>query len=262
MSESTLSGKYEDLVAAVGNYLGYGRTSSLFDPRQAADVEDVIQSGYRQFLYPPPLPGNDRGHEWSFLKPVKTISTSGDAEDYDLPGDFGGIEGPLTFSPDQAFHSIRIVGEAWVREKRETTYATGGYTGRPTHAAIQVQPTDGTSGQRHRIMFWPSPDGVYDLTYKYLALPDKLSAESPYPYGGMAHFETLVESCLALAETRMDDEMGIHNQLFIKQLAASISLDARHQRAEFLGYNRDGSDGRGLAYPRSRAVTFDNILYP
>ena len=262
MGESTLSVDYGALVKVIGNFVGYGRDSTKFDSKQSDDVEEILQSGYRQFLYPPPLPGSDRGHEWTFLKPVRTLSTVAATGDYDLPDDFGGIEGPLTFEPDEAFHSIRIVGEAWIREKRETTYATGGYTGRPPHAAVQVQRTDGSVGQRYKILFWPEPDGAYDLTYKYLALPGKLTSTLPYPYGGMAHAETLIESCLSVAESRLDDEFGLHNQLFLKQLGASISIDSRHQRAEFLGYNKDGSDGRGLAYPRSRAVTFDSTLYP
>ena len=64
-----------------------------------------------------------------------------------------------------------------------------------------------------------------------IAMPDYLSTPFPYAYGGAEHAETILESCLAVAELRLDDMAGPHNQQFMARLAASIS---RHSAAVFL----------------------------
>jgi hypothetical protein len=58
----------------------------------------------------------------------------------------------------------------------------------------------------------------------------------------MAHAETLLQSCLAVAEFRMNDEKGIHWTTFMERLTASIASDSEAMVPEFLGYNEDGSD--------------------
>ena len=105
---------YTDLQKAVGHFLGYGRgIYGLTDGSDEwEDIEDCINSGLRQFYSPPPakLNGIDYLHQWSFLRPVTTLSLVSGTGDYDLPTDFGGIIGKLTYPPSTAREPIIVVG--------------------------------------------------------------------------------------------------------------------------------------------------------
>jgi hypothetical protein len=54
----------------------------------------------------------------------------------------------------------------------------------------------------------------------------------------------LLESCLAVAEGRFQDEMTVHRSNFQERLAASIAVDTRDMKPDVLGYNGDRSDQR------------------
>jgi len=71
---TSLALDYEELIALIGGRAGYGRTSASWSTEEAAQVEDVLQSGYRQMLFPPPLPGRHTTHQWSFLTPLDGTS--------------------------------------------------------------------------------------------------------------------------------------------------------------------------------------------
>ena len=74
MTESTLSLGYADFQRIVGHEIGYGRDTSLWSSNQTSEVDDIIQSGVRQFYFPPPS-GDVISHQWSFLKPSTTLTT-------------------------------------------------------------------------------------------------------------------------------------------------------------------------------------------
>lgn len=299
-SESTLAMGYVEFASAVGWFLGYGRSSNGWTTEKTTEIDEVVQSGLRQFYFPA------ENYQWTFLRPVVTlvawssqsgtvsslpmgsdtqvtsnsgitfyptmvgknlvagtasyliiayvdsvtIHISGSAVfsestatvtadgDYDLPTNYGGIDGDLTFGATEGYRRIPVAGEGQVRALR----MSGVTTGRPQYAAIQPKTSDGADGQRFRIMFWPTPDAVYNLTYRYNVLTDKLSTANPYPLGGMAHSETILQSCLAVAEQRVDDSPGNHAQKFAERMRASIEHDRKASTPEFLGYNRDRSD--------------------
>lgn len=81
MAESTLSQQaYADLREAVGRYLGYGADSANWGSASSADtqayvIEKIIQAGVRQFLFPPPLPGERQAHAWGFLRVPLILTT-------------------------------------------------------------------------------------------------------------------------------------------------------------------------------------------
>lgn len=310
MSESTLTITYDLIQQEIADYLGYTRTSWQKDANNAADVEYFTQSGYRQFLNPPPtLPGG-RQHEWSFMRPVTTLTTTasystgtvtivagvvtlasgtfpafggtagiGDLtvtatgvtypvstrdsstqvtltdttvtaaagssytlgfNAYDLPDDWGSFVSPLTYRPGTSdlYSPIDIVGEHMIRTKRQAN----DWFARPQVAATRPKTFDATTGQRFQITFWPTPDDAYVLTYRYNANPNKLSSTNKYPLGGMRHGETVLASCLAVAEARRNDVQGLHRARFMELLAASISWDANANSPDFLGLNNDRSD--------------------
>lgn len=156
---------------------------------------------------------------------------------YDLPDDFGGIEGDISYVGRYQSHII-ITSEADVRRRRTAT-SSQGY---PAVAAVRPKTTDGSDGQRFEIMFAPIPNDAYTLSYRKQILPDALTGTVTYPYGGSIHAETIEASCLAIAELQEDETKGPQWDYFLSRLAVSIQSDKSAYSAEFLGYNGDESD--------------------
>ncbi len=264
--ESSLSVKYSDLVAETGLFLGYGRGADFGDTAwstsQTANVESCVRSGVRQFYFPPPLDGTT--YDWSFLKPTLTLDFLQGNQTVALPDDFGGLEGQITLSTadDSVSWPVDVTNEGKVRQYY--TLAPN-ETGRPLRAAIQPLKGTGTArSSRSQLYLFPEADDDYVIRFQYYILPDCLDGSRPYAYGGAAHAETILESCLAIAEQRLDDTSSVHSEKFMERLAASIGLDRRN-RPQTLGYNGDRSDGyldsryrRGLYESR---VTFDGTQY-
>lgn len=242
MAESTLSLDYDDLAKEVGGYLGYRRSSNNWTADQVELISSIVQSGYRQFLHPPPLPGERHRHSWTFLRPIATLEVESGTEDYDMDPNFGGLDGMLTFATDSQRFSISLVSEAMIRDMRQS----GVVNSTPQMAAVQPQSSDGTGGQRFKLLLWPKPDQDYTVSYRYFVNPDRLvtnegSTSVSFPLGGMPHSETMLESCLSIAEQRANDEKGLHWEKFLERLAASVMHDRQAHSARTLGYNGDPS---------------------
>jgi len=178
---------------------------------------------------------------------------------YDLPDDFGGIEGNFTHTSVENKPDIQVTGEGRIRSlRRGSTMRTW-----PVYAAIRPKANElGTAGQRFEVMFQPIPDDAYTLYYRMNILAGMLTGTIVYPYGGTAHADTIEASCLAVAELQEDDKHGDQWLNFKSRLAASIQIDKVANSADFLGYNGDDSDivdsddrhGRRL---RSHTVTYN-----
>ncbi|MDO8302148.1 MAG: hypothetical protein Q7T18_02805 [Sedimentisphaerales bacterium] len=254
MPEPTLSISYTELLSEVGRYLGYGRDTAQWSEEERTDVDSVINSGLRQFYVPPPISENDKSHSWSFLKPIDAVTTIAGQSIYDMPDDFGGIEGDLTYEAGSGRQFVRVAGEGLVRNLQ----SSNSHNGAPSVAAIRPKVSDGTTGQRFEIVFWKTPDSVYVLSYRKLILMSKLSETNPYPLGGMQHGETILESCLSVAEQRLNDgQKGQHWGQFMTRLAASIMYERRSFTPGFLGYNGDRSDYGGRTNERTTIVTYN-----
>jgi len=161
--------------------------------------------------------------------------------DMDLPDDYGGIEGPLTYPDNKGYPPIQIVGEGEIRRLRSSISDTGGH---PTMAAVRPKNTTVTSsaGQRFEIMLWPDPDAEYQLQYQYTVIPDTLVASSTdYPLGGGLHSATIMSSILAVGESKMwhAPQLTTQRDLFLTRLQASIKLDRKKGAPPSLGYNGD-----------------------
>jgi len=166
-----------------------------------------------------------------------TLQHSGN---YTLPADFAGIEGPLTYDSPENKADIQIVGEGQIRSLRRGTTTRS----HPRYAAIRPIESDGAARQTFEIMFFPIPNDAYTLSYRKIVQLNALTAEAPYPLGGDYHGETIIESCLAVAELRSDDTMGNHQKKFIERLTASIEYDKQAQKQEYFGYCGDNSGSR------------------
>jgi hypothetical protein len=232
--DSTLTVDRNDIHSAVGFFLGYSRTTSSWSAAQLEDVNAVVEAGERQFYFPPVLPGKRTAHKWRFLSPTATLTTVSGTADYEMPADFGGMVGDLTFGESEGYWPLPRIAESEIRRKRQ--YNTG--SGQPQLAAVRPKASDGDAGQKYEILLWPDTDGVYNLTYRYIALMNKMSDTNRFPLGNAPHGETILASCLAVAEERLDDKRGVKWQRFMERLAASVSHDEL-QAPERLGLNRN-----------------------
>jgi hypothetical protein len=182
---------------------------------------------------------------------------------YDLPDDFGTIEGKFTFAEDAATMmnatGVDIVGEGLVRGKRQHSVADSF----PRLAAVRCKAATGLAGQRFEVLFWPVPDAAYTLTYRYTSIPGKLTAALPYPLGGALHAETVKASCMAAAEQAIKGERGVMFAQYIERLMASVSLDQSATTPTSFGYNGDASDRHeySAGSDRSNYVTYNGTLY-
>ncbi|HML73322.1 MAG TPA: hypothetical protein PKB02_02380 [Anaerohalosphaeraceae bacterium] len=233
-----------DLRSAISYYLGYGLT---YNASHQAQIDGIIASGLRQFYYPPGL-GNNAPYSWSFLRPsAVTLSVQPDFETtpetrdglYDLPSDFGGIDGPMTFPKGSGYSEVKLVDERII----QNLYAQSDATGYPQYAAILHVISNGVAAQAKRIRFWPCPDTSVTLNYMKIIDPPMLTEEYPHPLGGQAHAETILASCLAVAEKRENAGAdGSKWQDFLDRLQSSIDIDSKLNGKEFFGYNNDDSD--------------------
>jgi hypothetical protein len=273
--ESSLSLQLSDFTAAVGYYLGYGRTASLWTGWNAAapyvpsspdsqlyDIMSVVQAGLRQFYRPPlafspspdgqPVDPKLPPHRWSFLSPERQLVTAQGQSDYPLPDDFGRFEGEMTFATVAAGQVLQLRRVA-IGEVRRWLGAAGGAQGPPVYFAEVPRPGDGSVGQRFNVAMFPAPDQAYTLTYRCTVNPPALTATNPYPLGGMQHGETILESCLAVAESRLNDEEGVHAKKFQELLQASIAQDLQDHWPESLGWNgQQSSQARGAVASNAR----------
>lgn len=263
--ESSLADTYWDVVGGVGNYLGWGSGTHFGDEAWNDDktrrLKRIVKGGLRQFYNPPP-DQSGVSHQWSFLRPVATVTLVSGDETVLMPFDFKGLEGPV-YVLDSAGSPTMIPTSDKVRA-RYAMYPSE--TGRPQCVEIEpIKATEKERGQRFRLAVWPLADANYSLQFRYSIQGEMLSGEKPYAYGGVEHAETILASCLAYAELHEDDIFrgGPKQDYWRERLATSISMD-RQKRPQTLGYNADYSDqlNRGLhRNPREFTTTFAPITY-
>jgi hypothetical protein len=277
LPESSLSLQLSDLAAEVGSYMGFGRTAANWTgwvvatpyvpsslDTQLGQIMSCINSGLRQFYNPPIVERAPVAHKWSFLSPQRTLTTLANDGEYDLPDDYGGMQGEMTYQPSVGTYlTLRRVGVGELQRALQGLMST---TGKPTMFAVLPKQSDGAMGQRFYASLAPIPDGVYVLTYTMTLLPQALTSQRPFPLGGEVHGETILASCLAVAEQRFqDEEKGNHWTRFMERLQASITADVRDAKPANLGYNGDRSDYRDMGYPygwpdRTSAVTYNGTV--
>lgn len=236
-TESLLSLSYIQLMEAVGDYLGFGTSMADYNDSEKKRCNVIVQAGLRQF-YRPIRAASGRVHEWGFLKPVQTLSLVAGTYTYDLPANFGSIEGRLTYDPGEYGCSVVLTSAQKVMEMRQWSDAV---TGPPKYAAI-VPKTSNERQRRYEILMYPTPDQAYTLSFRMNILQGPISENNPYVYGGELHAETITEACLSVAEQRLNDQAGMHTQLYRELLDASIVRDASANEPESLGVMRDDSD--------------------
>src|SRR5207244_3540755 len=132
-----------------------------------------------------------------------------------LPDDFQAFDGRISLASSGNF------AQPWKIEWRNDGEIQQMYAfnptlqGPPMYAATSVlKGTTGTQGQRFQLLVFPAADQTYTLVSTYVVNPDFMTAANPYHYGGPAHSETVLESCLAVLEERLDDVGDVHRSAF------------------------------------------------
>lgn len=251
--ESTFALKIADLDSEVGTFAGFGPGDSFggtaWNSGQLEFIRRSVLSGQRSVYFTQEVRSIDGkimipgGYDWSFLKPVATVTLVAGANTADLPDDFGGILGrAITATPTNgAGFPIPYVGEGQMYQAE----LSGDSSGRPCWALVeQYKGTSASESTRARLRFWPTADQEYTLKFWYSLLPDAITNAKPYVYGGAQHAETFKAAVRAAYEKDYDGVAGIETQNFIERLKASISMDRKMKPLE-MGRNRDSSDDYG-----------------
>jgi len=169
------------------------------------------------------------------------------ANSYSLPAVFGGLVGDMSFFSETGKPPVQNVGEANFRRVESEDPSQ---TDRPSICCIV--PADDTSGEypdnptRFTAYLWPNPDAAYAMRYKYVAIQgDEDDAPTATFLGGAQHSETILASCLSIAEEYAETPSSRYRELFAQRLAASIMMDRRMNSPDNLGKNLDRSDMQG-----------------
>lgn len=221
----------------IADFLGWTRSSGNWDTDEDARLDEVLHSGYRQFVYPVLLEGESVVHRWSFLQPTAPFDTEADVYLYDMPSTFGAIVGDLVYDEDEY---VRQVIEQTTPGVIDRNRAINSASGRPYQFALRPKSLDMTAAQVTELMLYPTPGAIYGIVYHYDAKVDPLSGSNLYPLGGQAHSETILQSCRDIAATRYKDQpAGPEHALFLERLRASVEAD-RRLSPKTLGFNNDG----------------------
>lgn len=177
---------------------------------------------------------------------------------YTLPDNFGSmISQYMTFNDDIVGPRVNLTGEGQIRTLRQGDNVFG----QPKLAAVRPKTSTGSTGQRWELLLYPIPDDTYTLYYRYRLLPDSLST-GLYPYGGAAHTQTIIQSCMAMAELKMDGKRGPQWEQFVTMLTASIEQDLEVGRVMNFGYNGDNSPRPYKSHDNGNYVVTINGIDP
>lgn len=283
---------------------------NLQDEDDFKRISSIIESGWNQFTYPPPMALSGLGqHVWKFLKPIVDDTIPANAQELDLPDDFASICSDISFASGShnpiTYTTLERMRSLWSRYKSDVV------TGHPEYFSLK-HTTDAK-----KLWFWPAAGSDTDISYQYERVPDftlseivsgrdgilstktisvssvsgvsvgdraklvqsgaftlaeivsvdtgantvtvdeigdltdgsveyTIYPEEPNSIGMRYHRETILESCLAIAEQRVEEVAGIHTNIFATRLLpASISRDQSVSTPRIMGREFEGR------YPRS-----------
>lgn len=226
----TLAADYTTLKQEVAHFLGYD--AAALTAAQAAEIDRYIQSGLRQFYYPPAMEGVDVDFEWDFMRQDGSVTTTANTAEYVLPDGFGRFAGQLTFADPSWRQTVPVIPYG---DLLRMLKGRPDEKGRPLFAATMAQNAYGEKGQKKKVYFFPTPDAAYTLKFACDADTGKIDAATkPFPLGGPMFAELVIESCLAIAEQKANDEIGAHTAKF-QQLLVSMIQRNRKAGAQVYG---------------------------
>jgi hypothetical protein len=192
-----------------------------------------------------------------------TITVVSDG-DYQLDADHGGFHQEAYFAAaDNALYPVSFTNPSEILMSRQRNVTTSSPSGYPTRAAERPDTSDNTAVHRRILMVCPTPDGIYTLHYIKMLIEGDIASATNYPLGGEQHSETVLASCLAVAELQEESRAGGQREDFFRRLQASVALDRKSYSPVNFGYNGDNSDvpdfrgGRRFLNP----ATYEGTLY-
>lgn len=228
MAEPTLSLTRDNLREEVGLKLGYGVDTSGWEPEQISRIDICVRGGLGNF-YVPITQDQKTIYEWSFLRLTATIALTDTQGADDLPDDCDGIiDGFVVTTGDATAAVIPVIPVKDLLKLRATTESDAV----PKYAAIRIKDTDPTTAisQRYEVLWFPAPDAGNTVSYEYPVKVDTIGSTNTYLPGGASHSQTIIASCLAVAEQYLTPGETTHQQAFQQRLQASIEYDKRNQQ--------------------------------
>lgn len=219
-----------ELMNGVGHYLGYNEESdplgtlAFWDADQLADVTRAVNSGYRQFLYPPAIGEEKKPYEWSFMSPSAALAFVSGVQKVDLPLDFGGVLFGATL--DLENRRLKVISED---RFNALTGGVSSTTGEIQYVVALRPVQSGASEVAWKLGVYPTPTVDRIVRFRYMREPLMLDDTEEIPWGGDRHSETIMQSCLAAAELAQDDEHGVHWERFLQRLSFSVAIDRRER---------------------------------
>jgi len=255
VAEPTLSLTLDELRREVARFLSFGREFDALTIHQREDVDSIVRRGLRQFYTPPPV-ANATAHQWTFLRPTISLETVAGQESYPLPDDFGAMMGSrLTRTGHHPSPGPMLVSDYHYRSVVEGSSIR---TGDPSIATVRPRAIAGdlANPTRHDLLLFPVPDASSTLQYQYHAVQDAVASELAHPAGAAMHGETILASCLAIAEEYVVSPTTQYRQLFRERLASSIGLDRAARGGGIIGTMRATEDDHVVAAPRISLVRY------
>jgi hypothetical protein len=249
-----LSITLNDIQSEVTRFLSLGRNYDLLTNIQKDDVDSIIDRGLRQFYFPPPVPGI-LSHQWSFLRPTRSFTTVAEQESYALPDDFGAMTGSrITYLEQSHVDGPLLVSDY---EYRSLVERMSVRVGEPRYATVRPRTTNDTLNVpvRHDLHLFPAPQKAVQMQYQYHVLnpvPSGLSS----PTGADMHGETIMCSCLAIAEEYVVSPSTQYRALFRERLASSVALDRSTRGGGIIGKMRPTGDEAPPAMSRVTQVNY------
>ncbi len=226
MAQTALQLDLHALREEVSFFMGKGRVWNDIAEDEQWSINAIINAGLRMFY---------GAYPWSFLYLDATISLEKGVWKYDLPDDFGFMNGAVCITDGTVTWCAAQVSQTEIEFGNKNVQRVPKW-----YAVYPKKMEDDAVGQGWEIAVWPVPDRTLTLQYRYNVQPRAIDEHAPYPYGGMYHSETIREACLAKAESETDDQPGVHQQHYQTALQNSIDFDKAQSTPDSLGYNGDG----------------------
>lgn len=223
-------GSFQWLQREVARKLGYSPSVHLLDFDEESNVNSVIESGVRQFYYPPPtqLTLADpteaqkerlrRGpYAWTFLQNVTSVNLVSGTSLYTLPADFlSFIEEPTVVGGK----GLAIAEGSNIQQFLDNTPEIG----TPRYCAVRKLAQ--ASGQKPRLelLVYPVPDANITIKVRHSIEPLPLNETNNWPLSSTDHAETILSCCFAIIEERIGGD-GSARVRMQERLVTSMSLD-------------------------------------
>jgi hypothetical protein len=236
---------YSSLFAELGEQL-FGIITG-FSADQTNKIDRCIKHGLNRVY---------DAHDWSFFRPVETITTSDGTSAYSLPTAYESIESELDYAEGESdfYPPVRERHDSEIRKRQ----ADNDDTGRPLYFSVRTVEFDPTVGSRRQLILCPTPDATYVLSAKMTLRRTMIDETNQYPVGGEQLGQLILEACLSAAEMNYDDAPGIHSRLFAEMLPVSIASDQRASTPRTLGGDAPAGEHSDIA---ARSILVGTITF-